>query len=1518
MSTIDERIVAMKFNNAQFQKNVGDTIKSLADLAKGTKLEGATKGMDDLAAKAGSLNLGPIGNAVQNIADKFSALSIVGIAALGNLASKAVDVGLSMVKSLTIDPVRAGFDEYELKMGSIQTILANTQKDGTTLDQVTASLDTLNEYADKTIYNFGDMTKNIGLFTNAGIGIEDATSMIKGFSNEAAASGTSSQGAAGAAYQLSQALSAGTIRLMDWRSLTNVGMGNKNMQNGLIEIAEAMGTFEGTTASASSASKDFNGSLEAEWLSADVMSTYLKVMAEDTFDLAKAQALAAGLTDEQATAMANQAVTANEAATKVRTFTGLIGTLRESVGSGWAQTFDYLIGDFNEATELFTGINDRLGPLIGKMGDQRNAALQGWTDGGGRAALVQALSNAFEGLMGVLEPIGRAFEQIFPPTTAETLIKLSNGALKLSEAFLVSAEQGENIRRTFAGVFAVFGIVGTALKTVFGLVGAILKPLLETITGTGAGILGITARLGDWLVAMDTTIKQAGFFQETFDKVSAAIKPVADWLAKAKDVVLQLTSAFSAGGLNGVLKSVQGNLTSFGTDVNAAIAGPLAKFLTWFSETKTTVREFGSEVARIAKMVVESVQSFSGSASEKATAGFTATMEGLKALGGELINGFGNTSKTFGNISKTFGNIGDSAREMYSSVSESLAGIGDWFRKTMNAIDPNLATGTMNMGLFAAGALLIKKMFDPKGALNIVSWATTAKEGLTGVLDGVTGALSGMQAQLKSKAILNIALAIGVLALSLVALTFVDSDKLLPAAIALSAMAGVMIGAMALMEKVATSGGFLKLPVIGLAMLLLGGALIFFSIAASKFAELDWEELARGLVGITATLAATNLAKNGAVDAVALLLLSTAINTIAEAFVRLSKLDWNELAKGGAVMLAMLGFITALSKVKFDGSAIIKAAAAMIILGGAMMVMGIAIQMMAGIDWVTFADGLAKIAVSLGVLVGALNLMPKDTASKSVGILVLSAALLLLSVSLKAFATMSWEDFGKSMAVLAGTMLILVVAMQGMQTALPGAAALITIAFALSILIPALAILGALPINVIGIALVALAATLLIFVGAGYLLAPIVLVLVAFGAAILLIGAGVMAAGAGLMWMGAGLLSIAAGGMAAIPALKALISTFIDAIPALAAALANGLAAFIAAIAAAAPSIIESFVSILIALLDAIDVLVPRLLETAVKLLTGLLGALDIVGPKAIDSMFILIMALVDKLKTNVPKFVDAALQMVEGILQGIAKNLGGIIQAGTDIIVNFLDGIGKAIPRLVQAGIDLILDLVNGLAEGIRNNTDRVNEAGRNLASAIVDGMTSGINNGIKTVTDAAKNLAKNALNAAKGFLGINSPSKEFMKIGQWSSEGMADGITNMSGEVVKASKGVAKSALSTMRDAMASVGDYISTDLDMTPTIRPVVDLSEVQKGVSDIGTLMNTDMGINNAYQSAASISNARRPRQDDLDLPENNSTAGGQTIINFEQHNTSPVALSNVEIYRQTKNQLSQVKEALNIS
>ena len=239
---VDERVVSMQFDNRQFEKNVHTSMSTLEKLKQKLNLSGAAKGLDSLNSAAKKVDLSGLGNGVEAVRSKFSALEVMGVTALANITNSAVNAGKRIVSALTIDPVKTGFEEYETQINAIQTILANTQKEGTNVEQVNAALDELNHYADKTIYNFTEMTKNIGTFTAAGVDLKTSVSAIQGIANLAALSGSTSIQASTAMYQLSQALAAGKVSLMDWNSVVNAGMGGQVFQDALIKTSRLLKT----------------------------------------------------------------------------------------------------------------------------------------------------------------------------------------------------------------------------------------------------------------------------------------------------------------------------------------------------------------------------------------------------------------------------------------------------------------------------------------------------------------------------------------------------------------------------------------------------------------------------------------------------------------------------------------------------------------------------------------------------------------------------------------------------------------------------------------------------------------------------------------------------------------------------------------------------------------------------------------------------------------------------------------------------------------------------------------------------------------------------------------------------------------------------------------------------------------------------------------------------------------------------------------------------------------------------
>lgn len=400
--TIDEKVVSMQFDNRNFEKNVSTTMSTLDKLKQKLNFTGASKGLDEVNSAAKRVDMNGLAKGVETVHARFSALEVMGVTALANITNSAVNAGKRMVSALTIDPIKTGFQEYETQMNAVQTILANTQSKGSTLDDVNNALDLLNTYADKTIYNFTEMTRNIGTFTAAGVDLQTSVDSIKGIANLAAVSGSSSQQASSAMYQLSQALAAGKVSLMDWNSVVNAGMGGELFQNALKRTAENMGTNVDALIKKYGS---FRESLtQGEWLTTEVLTETLKQLSGA---YSEADLIAQGFTKEQAKEITKLADTAVSAATEVKTFTQLWDVMKEAAQSGWSQTWKLLVGDFEEAKSLLTPLADFFtgdNGIITKMSNARNKLLEG--------ALGKTFTGLVDKIKGVTEPIKKSADGV--------------------------------------------------------------------------------------------------------------------------------------------------------------------------------------------------------------------------------------------------------------------------------------------------------------------------------------------------------------------------------------------------------------------------------------------------------------------------------------------------------------------------------------------------------------------------------------------------------------------------------------------------------------------------------------------------------------------------------------------------------------------------------------------------------------------------------------------------------------------------------------------------------------------------------------------------------------------------------------------------------------------------------------------------------------------------------------------------------------------------------------------------
>lgn len=1270
-TTVDERVVEMRFDNKQFEQNIQTSLSSLDKLKKSLNLEGAAKGLETVndAANKCSGNMSPLSNAVETVRVRFSALEVMAITALQNITNSALAAGKNLVSAFTIDPIKTGFEEYETQINAVQTIIANTSSKGTTLDQVNNALDELNHYADMTIYNFTEMTRNIGTFTAAGVDLDTSVAAIKGIANLAAVSGSNSQQASTAMYQLSQALAAGTVKLQDWNSVVNAGMGGQVFQDALKETAKVHGIAidemikdEGS----------FRETLSKGWLTSDILT---ETLAKFTGDLNEDQLRTMGYTDDQIKSIMEMGKTANDAATKVKTFTQLFDTLKEAAQSGWTQSWEIIVGDFEEAKELLTEVSDTFSAVINASADARNKMLQDWKDLGGRTMMIEAVKNVFEGLVSVAKPVREAFNEIFPPMTGKQLAEITERIRDLTAKFKMGEESSKNLKNTFKGVFAVLDIVGQAFKAVAGGVGELIGLFLPA----GNGVLSLTGSFGEYLVKLDETVKKTDIFGKAVSTVVDIVK-------------IAITFVKTAGE----------KVKEFGKAAGEKFDFPgFELFHSFLERVHDRMAQIGDGAGKMKSGVIVAFEMM-GEALEKCK--FLKVMEALWTA-----------------VKVIAGGIADAVGTMMGTLAEKL-GNAD-FSGVLDILN-SIAVG----GIALSVSKFLKSVTEPLEGLNGVL------EGVTGILDGVRGCFEAYQTNLKAGTLLKIGAAIALLAGSIVAISLIDSDKLSASLGAITVLFANLLGAMAIFNKISSDTG--KVSKACTAMIAMSVAVSILAGALKKVSDLDWGELARGLVGIaglTTIVVASSKAmassqKQVMKGATSLIIFGAAIKILASACEDLSKLQWDELGRGltgvgvlfaeiavflrvakfnGKMISTATGIVILSAAMKVLASAckdfgqmewseigkglagiggllaelavftnlagnakhVMSTGVALIAIGAAMKIFASAVKDFGQLQWDEIGRGLTAMGGALAEVAIAVNLMPKNMIGIGTGLVIVGGALETIANCMSKFGGMQWEEIGRGLTVMGGALAELAISLNFMKGTLGGSAALLVASGALAVLAPVLSILGALSWEAIAKGLISIAGAFTIIGVAGAVLTPLVPTILALSGAFALIGVGVLTIGAGLLAAGTGLSALAigftalatagaAGATAIVAALTVIVTGIAGLIPAVLTKVGEGIIAICKVIAAGAPAIGEAVKAVVLTLIDVFVSCVPQLADGALQLVVGVLAALV----------------------TYTPQIVDLAFKFLIGILDGIASNLPSLIKAGVDVLVAFFAGIVDAL----------------------------------------------------------------------------------------------------------------------------------------------------------------------------------------------------------------------------------------------
>lgn len=1261
-TTVEQRVVEMVFDNQRFEKNIQTSLSSIDKLKHSLNLEGAAKGLETVNSAAQKCNMTPLTNAVETVRVRFSALEVMALTCLQNITNSALAAGKNIVSALTIDPVKTGFEEYETQINAVQTILANTSSKGTTLDQVNNALDELNHYADMTIYNFTEMTRNIGTFTAAGVDLDTSVSAIKGIANLAAVSGSTSQQASTAMYQLSQALAAGTVKLQDWNSVVNAGMGGQVFQDALKETAKVHGIAidemikdEGS----------FRETLSKGWLTSEILT---ETLAKFTGDLNEDQLRTMGYTEEQIQSIIKMGQTANDAATKVKTFTQLFDTLKEAAQSGWTQSWEIIVGDFEEAKELLTEVSDTFSAIINASSDARNNMLQDWKDLGGRTMMIESVKNVFEGLVSVVKPIREAFNEIFPPMTGKQLADITEKVRDLTAKFKMGEETSKDLKNTFKGVFAVLDIVGQAFKAVAGGVGELIGLFLPA----GNGVLSLTGNFGEYLVKLDETIKKTDIFGKVISTLVGAIKTIVTSVKNAIKIVQEFATAvsqkFDFHGMEVIhafLERIHERMSQVGDAAGKMKSGVTVAFELMGEALENckflqVLDALWKAVTTITSGIATALGTMMGTLAEKlGNADFSGVLD--------LLNGIAIGGAAF-SISKFL----DSVTEPL----EGVTGILDGVRGCFEAYQTNLKAGTLlkiggAIALLAASIVAISLIDSDKlsaslGAITVLFGNLLASMAIFNKISGSTGKVTKA-----CTAMIAMSVAVSILAGAMKKISDLDWEGIAKGLVSIGGLSAIVVASAKIM-----SSGTGQLVKGATSLVIFAAAVKVLASVCKDLSSLQWDELGKGLTGVGALLAEIALflrvAKFGGkaiTTATGIVILAAAMKILASACKDFGKMEWSEIGKGLTSIGVLLAEVVAFTNLSGNAKHVISTGVALVAISAAMKIFASAVADFGSMQWDEIGRGLAAMGGALAEVAVAVKLMPKNMVGIGTGLVIVGGALEIVANVMSKFGSMQWDEIGRGLTVMGGALAELTLALNLMKGTLGGSAALLAASAALAVLTPVLSVLGAMSWESIAKGLVTIAGAFTVIGVAGAVLTPLVPTILALSGAFALIGVGVLTIGAGLLAAGAGL-----------------------------SALAVGFTALATAGAAGATAIVASLTVIITGIAGLIPAVIAKIGEGIIAFCKVIYEGAPAIGVAITEVVLTLVGVLVE----CVPQIADGALALVAGVLEGIASNLPGLIKAAIDVLMSFFSGIVDALK-----GID-----VNVLLKGI---------AGIGLLSAIM-----------------------------------------------------------------------------------------------------------------------------------------------------------------------------------------------------
>lgn len=1389
---VDERVVEMRFNNALFENKVQQTMRSLTALNEKLMFKGAEKGFEKVSDASEKVKFNALLNALDNLSQKFSAVEVIGVTALMRITNQAVDAGERLVKALSLDPIISGFQEYETQINAVQTILANTSSKGTTLDQVNAALDELNHYADLTIYNFTEMTRNIGTFTAAGVDLNTSVSAIKGIANLAAVSGSTSQQASTAMYQLSQALASGTVKLQDWNSVVNAGMGGQVFQDALKETARVHGI---AIDSMIKKEGSFRETLSKGWLTSSILTETLQKF---TGDLNEETLKSIGYTDEQIKKIMEMGKTANDAATKVKTFSQLKDTLTEALQSGWTQTWQTIIGDFEEAKELFTRFSDVFSDLINKSSEARNTVLAGGLNTGWQQ-LSTALGDSADFYSQMLEKVMLANGSI-----SQKQIDDAGSFVKALQQGGVSAEQLQNgLKESYKQLSVLGALSDDALKA------KKLDP--AQVRSLAKSFEEVNQKVADGSLDLDIYSKKIGELSgrehliESIWNVFEALEKVVEPVARAWQKIF---SPITADQIYNIAKSIDEFTAKLSISdetadkIERTFSGIFAVLNVWknvlltvgkvlgevFNAVSPLAGGFLSITASLGDCLVEMANAVNNSKT------FKTTLDGIHWIIGKVSEGM-----------QTFAGVLTDVSNNVSVVFDPLKTLGEWFENFISFITPKLkwladkigeifeelgsgasgAFGNLNGNAlwgFANAGMIAGLIAGIKGFLEAFKdIGSTVKDTIGGVaelLNKLGEAVTAWKNNKNAETLKTISTAVAILAGSLVVLSMVKPERLAASTGAMIALFAELLVALAIYDEIAK-----KTKKVGKgtsSMVVMAAGVLILTSALKKISEIETEKLLTSVIAlgavmaelVAAQVAISKWAKDGAKHAMSMLAMAAAVRVLAEAVEQLADLGWDGIEKGLIAVAGLLAEVAAFSGLSNFGGLTAGKAVGILILAAALSVLEKSVSAFSKMPVDELQNGIGVLGAILGEIAvfSMLSNPAEHVLSTATALTILSGGLLILSNALANLGGMTLGQIGVALAAMAGGLIEMGVALTLVKGSLGSATSFLIMSVVLNALVSPLKSLGEMSLEEIGHGLLAVGGALGIFaiaVGTMSLAGPIV---IAVSAALSLL---------------AGSFALLLGTMAAVSLMPLRMEALVVALGTLGSAIGVFIAGVIAGLGTAAGSIAIAIAEIIVAVCNAIAQAVPAIGNALAQLIVAICNVIVQCSEPIGQALFTLGTVVIQTI-------IDLIAWAWDGGGEG-----GGIKGALSELLGNIVAWLSEHLNPI---------NLFGGLLGTISGFFGKIGEY---MSQGLANGLNTGAsvqiaNNGVQTLCNKVKDFFRNAF-------GINSPSSWMRELGQWFAPGLINGL-NGTASIAKLNAGTkvfgenVKSGLSGTFDGLNS----------------------------------------------------------------------------------------------------------------